>query len=439
MTNQVIPPVRLGRPALRVLAYLNRMGPWRRLALFLAVMGPGLITGIVDDDSTGIAGYAIAGSRFGYNLLWTLVLAAVALAIVGEMAARMGAVTGKGLGEVIRERFGVRITSFALLILLVANTATVIAEFAGIAAASEIFHISRYIAVPLAALLVFVVVAYGSYRRMEKVLLLFSAVSIAYVITGFLARPDWGAVATHSVVPHIQTNLAYLSVLIGVIGTTITPWQQFYLQSTVVDKGLGEREFKLERLDVFIGAFASATIAFFIIVTTAATLHAHGEPSGTVEEVAQSLRPLAGDFSANLFAIGLLNASLLAAAVLPLTTAYAVCGAFGWERSVNRPIREAPVFFGLFGGLLIVGATAVLLPGMPLLLLLLIPNVVGAVLLPVILVLMLKVLNDSKIMGRWTNSTGWNVAAWTVTGALIGLTVAYAFIAILQAMGGVSG
>jgi NRAMP (natural resistance-associated macrophage protein)-like metal ion transporter len=439
MTNRAIPPMRLGRPLARGLEVLARMGPWRRAMLFLAVMGPGLITGIVDDDSTGIAGYAIAGSRFGYNLLWTLVLAAAALAIVGEMAARMGAITGKGLGEIIRERFGVRITSLALLILLIANTATVIAEFAGIASASEIFHVSRYISVPLAALLVFVVVAYGSYRRMERVLLVFSAVSVAYIVTGFLARPDWGAVATHSVVPHIQANLAYLSILIGVIGTTITPWQQFYLQSTVVDKGLGEREFKLERLDVFVGALASATIAFFIIVTTAATLHAHGEPSGTVEEIAQSLRPLAGDFSANLFAVGLLNASLLAAAVLPLTTAYAVCGAFGWERSVNLPIREAPVFFGLFGGLLIVGAAAVLIPGMPLLILLLIPNVVGAVLLPVILILMLNVLNDSKIMGRWTNSTGWNVAALAVTGALIALTVAYAFTAVLQAAGVVSG
>lgn len=285
----------------------------------------------------------------------------------------------------------------------------------------------------------FGVVVYGSYRRVEKVLLVGSLVSVSYIITGFLARPDWGAVATHSVVPHVQVNLAYLSVLIGVIGTTITPWQQFYLQSTVVDKGLGEREFKLERLDVFVGAFASAMIAFFIIVTTAATLHAHGEPSGTVEEVAQSLRPLAGDFAAHLFAVGLLNASLLAAAVLPLTTAYAVCGAFGWERSVNRPMREAPVFFGLFGGLLIVGAVAVLVPGVPLLILLLIPNVVGAVLLPVILVLMLKVLNDRRIMGRWTNSTGWNVAAWTVTGALVVLTVVYAFIAVLQATGVVSG
>ncbi len=437
--NNVIRPPRVWKPLVGALAVFQRWGPWRRVALFLAVMGPGLITGIVDDDSTGIAGYAVAGSRFGYSLLWTLILAVIALAVVGEMAARMGSVTGKGLGEVIRERFGVRITSLALAILLVANIATIIAEFAGIAGASEIFGISRYIAVPLAAIVVFAVVVFGTYRRVEKVLLTFSLVSLAYVITGFLAKPDWGAVATHSVVPHVHANLAFLSILIGVIGTTITPWQQFYLQSTVVDKGLGEREFKLERLDVFIGAFASGMIAFFIIVTTAATLFTHGEPSGTVEEVAQSLRPLAGSFAANLFGIGLLNASLLAAAVLPLTTAYAVCGAFGWERSVNQPIREAPIFFGLFGGLLVVGAAAVLIPGMPILVLLLIPNVVGAVLLPIILILMLKVLNDSRIMGRWTNSTGWNAAAWTVTGALIVLTAAYGIIAILQAAGVVHG
>lgn len=439
MANQIPRPPPLRRSAISRLGLLRRSGIWRRFALFLAVMGPGLITGIVDDDATGIGGYSIAGSRFGYSLLWTLILAGFALAIVGEMAARMGAVTGKGLGEVIRERFGVRITSFALFVLLVANIATVIAEFAGIAGASEIFGVSRYIAVPLAALLVFGVVVYGSYRRVEKVLLVGSLVSVSYIITGFIARPDWSDVATHSVVPTFQANLPYLSVLIGVIGTTITPWQQFYLQSTVVDKGLGEREYGMERLDVFIGAIASVTIAFFIIVTTAATLHAQGLPSENVTDVAQSLRPLAGDFAAHLFAIGLLNASLLAAAVLPLTTAYAVCGAFGWERSVNRGVREAPVFFGLFGGLILIGAVAVLLPGVPLLILLLIPNVVGAVLLPVILILMLKVLNDSRIMGRWTNSRRWNVAAGTVTGALIVLTVVYALIAVLQATGVVSG
>ena len=258
------------------------------------------------------------------------------------MAARMGAVTGKGLADLIRERFGVRITTLAMLVLLVANATTTVAEFAGIAGASEIFGVSRYITVPLAAALVFAVVVYGSYRRVEKVLLLGSLVFVSYIITGFLARPDWGAVATHSVVPTFHFTLPYLTILIGVIGTTITPWQQFYLQSGVVDKGLGEREYRLVRWDVYVGAFACTLIAFFIIVTTAATLNAHGEPADTVTDVGQALHPLAGDFAANLFAIGLLNASLLAAAVLPLSTAYAVCGAFGWERSVNRRFARRP-------------------------------------------------------------------------------------------------
>jgi NRAMP (natural resistance-associated macrophage protein)-like metal ion transporter len=439
MTNQVLRPPRLGKPLIGGLALLQRWGPWRRVVLFLIVMGPGLITGIVDDDATGIGGYSIAGSRFGYSLLWTLTLASIALGICGEMSARIGAVTGKGLGEVIRERFGVRITSFALLVLLIANVATTIAEFSGIASGAEIFGLSRYIVVPIAALFVFGVVVYGTYFRVEKILIAGSLVMVCYVIAGFLAKPDWGAVAVHSVVPTVQANVAYLSIMIGVVGTTITPWQQFYLESSVADKGLGERELKLERLDVLVGAIASAAIAFFIMVTTAATLYTHGEPSGTVEEVAQSLRPLAGGFAANLFAIGLLDVSLLAIAVLPLTTAYALCGAFGWERSINLPLRKAPAFFGIFGGLIALGAVAVLVPGVPLLLLLLIPNVVGAILLPIILILMLIVLNDRLIMGHWKNTGGWNVAGWAVTGGLIALTVVYAVIAVLQAVGVVSG
>ncbi len=439
MTHDVIRRLRLRYPLPGIRAYMARVGPWRRLMLFLVVMGPGLITGIVDDDATGIGGYSIAGSRFGYNLLWTLTLASIALGICGEMSARLGAVTGKGLGEVVRERFGVRITAFALLVLLVANFATTIAEFGGIASASEIFHVSRYITVPIAVVFVFGIVTFGSYLRVEKLLIAGSLIMVCYLVAGFLARPDWSAVAVHSVVPIVRPDVAYLSIMIGVVGTTITPWQQFYLQSSVADKGLGERDLKLERMDVLVGAVASAAIAFFIMVTTAATLYTHGQPSGTVEEVAQSLRPLAGSFAANLFAIGLLDVSLLAAAVLPLTTAYAICGAFGWERSINLPLREAPAFFGIFGGLIVIGAAAVLVPGVPLLVLLLIPNVVGAILLPVILILMLIALNDRRIMGSWANSTGWNIAGWTVTGALIVLTVVYACVAVLQAMGVVSG
>ena len=412
-----------------------RLGILTRLSLFLAVMGPGLITGIVDDDPTGIAGYSIAGARFGYSFLWAIVLCVFALAIIAEMAARLGAITGRGLADLIRERFGVRITTLAMLVLLVANATTTVAEFAGVAGASEIFGVSKYLTVPLAAALVLGVVILGSYHHVEKVLLLGSLVFVAYIITGFLAKPDWGQVATHSVVPSFHFSLPYLTVLIGVIGTTITPWQQFYLQSGVVDKGLGEREYRLVRWDVYAGAFACTLVAFFIIVTTAATLHANGEPAETVTDVGRALHPLAGDFAANLFAIGLLNASLLAAAVLPLSTAYAVCGAFGWERSVSRRLREAPAFFGLFAGLIVIGAAAVLIPGLPLLTLLFIPNVVGGILLPVILVLMLKLVNDRRIMGRWVNSSRQNAVAWVTTIVMVALAAVYALVAILQLAG----
>jgi len=402
-------------------------------------MGPGIITGIVDDDATGITGYAIAGGRFGYSLLWVLILTLVTLAVVQEMAARMGAVTGKGLADLIRERFGVRTTALAMLALLIANVTTVVAEFAGIAGASEIFGVSRYVTVPAAAALVFVVVVYGSYRRVEIVLLTVSMVFISYVITGFMAKPDWGAVGSHFVVPTFHFTLPYLTILIGIIGTTITPWMQFYLQSSVVDKGLGEREYSLERLDVWVGSFLTNFIAFFIIVTTAATLFVHGKPADTVTDVAQTLRPLAGDFAARLFAIGLLNACLMAAAVLPLSTAYAVCEAFGWERSVNRPFREAPAFFGLFAALIAIGAAAVLIPGVPLLTLMFLPNVVAGILLPLILFLMLRLVNDRRIMGSWVNSPVQNVIAWLATGLLIALTGIYLVIAVLEGVGVLTG
>jgi len=411
------------------------LGLLARISLFLAVMGPGLITGTVDNDPTGIAGYSIAGSRFGYSMLWAIVLCVIALAVIAEIAARLGAITGRGLADLIRERFGVRITALAMLVLLVANATTTIAEFAGVAGASEIFGVSRYIAVPLAAALVLTLVVYGTYHRVEKVLLLGSLVFVSYIIAGFLARPDWGEVATHSVVPTFHFSLPYITILIGVIGATITPWQQFYLQSGVVDKGLGEREYRFVRWDVYAGAVACTLIAFFVIVTTAATLHAHGQPADTVTEVGHALHPLAGDFAANLFAIGLLNASLLAATVLPLSTAYAVCGAFGWERSVNRRLREAPAFFGLFAALIVGGAAVVLIPGLPLLTLLFLPNVVGGILLPVILVLMLKLVNDRRIMGSWVNSRRQNAIAWTTTIVLIALAVVYAAIALLQLAG----
>ena len=415
-----------------------RVSAWHRLALLLAILGPGMITGVVDDDATGVAGYSIAGAQYGYDLLWALALTTVALIVVQEMSARMGAVTGKGLADLIRERFGVKITLLAMVTLFVANATTTVAEFAGIAAASEIFGISRYLSVPLAAVAVFAMVVWGTYRKVEIVLLTVSLVFLSYVITGFKASPAWGDVARGTLVPTMHLNVGYLTVLIGLIGTTITPWGQFYLQSAVVDKGLGVRDLFRARWDVYMGSFITNFIALFIIITTGATLYVHNLPADTVTNVAQSLRPLAGDFATKLFAIGLMNASLMAAAVLPLSTSYAICEAFGWERSVSRPVREAPTFFALFGGLIVLAALAVLVPGVPLLILIFLPNVVGAVLLPIILVLTLLLVNEKRLMGEYVNSRLRNIIGWATTIGLMVLTTLYVITAILQAAGVIS-
>jgi len=406
----------------------------RRTALFLAIMGPGVITGIVDNDPTGIAGYSLAGAKFGYSMMWALVLAGLSLGVVQEMVARMGATTGKGLADLIREQFGVRIALLAMFTLLAANSATTVAEFAGVAGASEIFGISRYVTVPIAAIVIFLTVAYGTYRKVEIGLLVVSLVYLSYVATGFLAHPEWPRVA-RGLIPGFQFNLEFLTILIALVGTTVTPWGMFYNQSTVVDKGLGEREAGYVSADAYAGASITAFVAFFVMLTTAATLWAGDKPAGTVGEVAESLRPLAGNFAAELFAIGLLNAALMAMAVLPLTTAYAVCEAFGWERSVNKGPREAPVFFGLFGGLLAFGAAAVLIPGVPLLFLIMLPNVVGGMLLPIILVLALKLVNDRRLMGHRANSRHQNLLGGAAAAMMVALTALYIAVVALTGLG----
>ncbi|MCZ2110930.1 MAG: divalent metal cation transporter [Dehalococcoidia bacterium] len=422
------PPAARGRLALRI-------SSWHRLAFVFAILGPGFITGVADDDAPGITGYSIAGAHYGYDLLWALALTLVGLSVCQEMVARMGAVTGKGLSDLIRERFGVRITLIAMTALLVANATTTIAEFAGIAAASELFGVSRLITIPIAAVVIFGMVVWGTYRRVEIILMAISTVFVAYVITGFKASPEWGDVARGALVPTMKLDVGYLTVLIGLIGTTIAPWGQFYLQAAVVDKGLGVRDLKHARADAYVGAFVTNFIAFFIIITTAATLYVHGKPADTITDVADSLRPLAGDFGEKLFALGLLNASLMAAAVLPLSTAYAICEAFGWERSVSRPLREAPAFFALFGGLILLAAVAVLAPGVPLLVLLFLPNVVGAMLLPIILVLTLLLVNDRRLMGSHANGRGQNLVGWGTTVALMILTTLFVVAAFLEVFG----
>lgn len=407
---------------------------WKQGLLFLAILGPGIITSSADNDATGIAGYALAGTQYGYSLLWALVLSTVSLAIIQEMAGRMGAVTGKGLADLIRERFGVRITLVAMLTLLVANVTTTVAEFAGIGSAGQILGLSKYVAVPVAALVVWFLVIWGSYQRVERIFLAGSALFLVYVVAGIVIHPDWGAVARATVIPSFHFDAAYITVFIGMIGTTITPWMQFYQQAAVVDKGIDVDNYRYERWDIYFGAFVTNFVAFFIIVATGATLFVHHVPINDAGDAAAALGPLAGRFASLLFALGLLNASFLAAAVLPLSTAYAVSEAFGWERGVSRGFREAPIFLGLYTALIVIGALTVLWPHAPLFLLLWLPNVVGGMLLPVILVLMLWLVNDKRLMGAYINGPARNLIAVATTVVLIALTAIWLVVTIGSAV-----
>jgi len=396
-----------------------------QLILFLGILGPGLITSNADNDAGGIFTYAQAGAKYGYDLIWLLLLTTIALAVVQEFNARLGVVSGKGLADLIRERFGVRITVLAMFLLLVANVATTVAEFAGIALAGEAFNISRYITVPLAALLVWFVVLRGSYAVVEKVFLGLSVIYFTYVISGLLVHPDWAQVLHQSI--HPQTNIldtSYLLLAVALVGTTITPWMQFYLQASVVDKGLRTSELQYERADVFIGSLVTDVIAFFIIVATAATLHVSGHTNiADAKDAAQALAPLAGDFAKVLFVAGVVGGSLLAAAVLPLSTAYAITEAFGWERGVGHSIRDAPAFFIIFTGLIVIGAAAVLIPGLPLATVTILSQDVDGLILPAILVYMLILINDKRVMGRYANGRFANIfGGATIVGVII-LTV----------------
>jgi Mn2+/Fe2+ NRAMP family transporter len=396
-----------------------------QLVLFLGILGPGLITSTADNDAGGIFTYAQAGAKYGYDLIWLLAITTLALLVVQEFNARLGVVTGKGLADLIRERFGVRITMLAMMLLLVANIATTVAEFAGIALAGEAFNISRYITVPLAAIMVWFLVLRGTYAVVEKVFLALSVTYFSYIVSGWLVHPDWGQVLQHTV--HPQTSIldtSYLLLAVAVVGTTITPWMQFYLQASVVDKGLRVKEIQYARADVFIGSVITDVIAFFIIVATAATLHVHGTTNITnAAEAAQGLVPFAGQFAKALFAVALLGASLLAASVLPLSTAYAVTEAFGWERGVGFSIREAPAFFIIFTGLIVIGSVAILVPGLPLATAAFLSQDVNGLILPAILIYMLILVNDRRVMGRYANGTFANVVGGVTIGGVIALTV----------------
>lgn len=390
----------------------------------MAVVGPGIITANVDNDAGGIATYSVAGALFGYSLLWLLVPITVALVVVQEMVARMGVVTGKTLADLIRERFGVTITFYLMIFLLLGDLGNTVAEFAGWAASLEIFGVSRYLSVPAGAFLVWWLVVKGTYRVVEKIFLFSCTIFGTYIVSAFMAAPPWGEVLVATVKPTFNLQPSYLLMVVGIVGTTIAPWMQFYLQSAVVEKNVQVEHYKACRMDVIAGCIMTDVVAFFIIVACGATLFKHGVQINDAADAAKALEPLAGRYASVLFAIGLANASLFAASILPLATAYYVCEGMGWESGIDHDFKSAPQFMWLYTGLIVAGASIILIPNAPLITIMLLTQVVNGVMLPFVLVFMLILINNKTLMGEYVNSKTYNGIAWTTVAVMAVLTVA---------------
>jgi len=410
---------------------IPRKGFWKTLAVFFALFGPGIITSNVDNDAGGITTYSLAGSEFGLSLLWTLIPITLALIVIQEICARMGVVSGKGLSDLIRERFGARATFYLMIALFLTNLGNAVSNFAGVAASMEIFGVSKYLSVPLSAFFVWWLVVKGSYKSVEKAFLVACLFYISYIVSGFMVDPDWGEITAQFLTPTMEFPPAYLTMAVGVVGTTIAPWMQFYLQSSVVDKGLKPEDYQYARMDVVFGSIIVNIVAFFIILLCAVTIHQAGIQIETAKDAALALAPLAGKYCTWLFAFGLLNASLFAASILPLSTAYTICEAFGWESSVNRKFAEAPQFYGLYSIMIILGAAVILFPDVPLIPIMFYSQVVNGVLLPVILIFMLILVNDRRIMGNFTNGWTLNLISLFTISALILLSGAMVVSAFL--------
>jgi len=407
---------------------------WKRfryhIAIFFAVIGPGFITAMVDNDAGGILTYSQAGAKYGYLPLWTLLPITLLLIVTQEMCSRMGAVTGKGLSDLIREEFGLRTTFVVMAVLVLANLTNMIADFAGIAGSLEIFHIPRYVSVPLGAAAVWLLVVKGSYASVEKIFLFACLVYVAYIVSAILVKPDWKEALIYSVRPVLMLQGAYLYMLIGMVGTSIAPWMQFYLQAAVVEKGVTAKEYKESRIEVIVGCVVMSVIAFFIIVSCAGAIWSvKPQDIADATDAAKGLKPF-GDWAYLLFCAGLLNASFFAACILPLSTAYTVCEGLGFESGVNRRFSEAPVFYWLFTGLIVVGGGVILIPGFPLVKMILLSQVINGVLLPFILIFMILLVNKARVMHEWTNSPLYNVVAWTAVVVMIGLTLALVAISV---------
>ncbi len=402
----------------------------KRLLMYLSILGPGMITANAGNDAGGIATYASVGAEHGYRLLWIFIPITISLGIIQEMCARMGAVTGKGLADLIRERFGVRWTAVVMLALLIANAGVTVSEFVGIAAATELFGVNRVISVPIGAIAIWWLIVKGSYRRVERVFLLMSLVFLGYIVSAFLARPDWATVGVSLVHPSFSLQPAFLFTFIAVVGTTISPYMQVYVQSSVVEKGVTVENYSETKADVWVGTVFAISIALFIIVSTAATLHKHGWQVDSAATAARALEPLAGPYAEKLFAIGLFGASMLAAGVLPLATAYSISEALGYEKGVSRSFREAPIFIGVFTFLIAVGAAIAIIPDLPLIQVLLVTQVINGLLLPVILIAVLRLVNTRDLMGTHVNGLLYNIAAWATTIIVTVLSILFILVTV---------
>ena len=385
-------------------------------------MGPGIITANIDNDASGITTYSVAGARFGYALLWTLIPTTIALVVIQEMIARMGVITGKGLSDLIREHFGVKTAFFMMLGLFVANFGNTVANLAGWAASMEILGLSKFVMVPLGAISIWILVTKGSYRSVEKILLFACLLYFGYVISGLMAKPEWGPVLKAAVVPQMQWDAEYIMLSIAIIGTTITPWMQFYLQSSIAEKGIKKEQYRASRLDVIIGCSITDIISFFIIVTCGALLFPHGIRVNEASEAALALKPLAGEYAYLIFSLSLANASLLGAIIVPLATAYYVCEAMGWEAGINKTFKEAPQFMWIYTMTIVLASLVIMIPGAPLVLLMVLSAVVNGLLLPFVLIYALLLVNNRKLMGEYTNSRMFNYISWATVVTIIVLT-----------------
>jgi len=403
--------------------FKNRKNIFSQIALFLAILGPGIITGSVDNDAGGITTYSVAGALYGYNLLWTLIPSFIVLIVIQEMNARMGIVTGKGLADLIRENAGVKVTFFIFIGLLIADIGNTTTEFAGVAGSMEVFGVSKYISVPIVGIMVWVLVVKGTYQIAERIFLIFSLSLLMYVVSAIMGKPHWGEIGHAMVHPEMKMNTESLAMIIGIIGTTIAPWMQFYMQSSVIEKGLTMKNYKYSLIDIVVGCVATVVVAFFIIVACASTLHTNGVQINEAKDAALALKPLAGELSSQLFAFGLFVASIFSATILPLATAFYVCEAFGFEAGIDKKWDEAKEFYILYTGILIFSVVIILIPNAPLIAISLWSQVINGMLLPVVLICMILLVNNKKIMGKHVNKPLNNVIGWSTITILIALSV----------------